>query len=185
MRCSSSRVKLDEYVDGTLEPLRARAIERHLAGCGACGALLEELRSIDALLLTARTIDPSPAFTFATMAEVRSLPAPHVHRSPVLSIGAVYLVFAWTLIGLWFAFGGSAGRGVLSLILGTLGAYGAAIARLSSVTGGVFGHATSGVTALMGAILALDIVATVGIALVYGVVRPRLAAHLARSWETG
>jgi hypothetical protein len=73
----------------------------------------------------------------------------------------------------------------LGLLAGALGAYGDALVRLSSITGSLFGHATPGVTALMAAILMLDIVATVGVAVVYGVVRPRLAAHLARSWETG
>ena len=184
MRCSSFEPLLDEFVDGTLTPVRTHRVAKHVADCTECSALLAELRVIDALLLTARPTEPAVNFTFKAMAEVRSMPVPHVHRTPILSIGAAYLVFAWTAIGFWFAFGGPAARGISGMLLATLGSYGDATARLAGITGRVFGHMTPGVTALMVGILLFDIIAMAAVAVVYGVVRPRLAAHLAHSWET-
>jgi anti-sigma factor RsiW len=184
MRCSSFEPLLDEFVDGTLTPVRTRRVAKHVADCTECSALLAELRVVDALLLTARPTEPVANFTFKAMAEIRSMRAPHVHRTPILSIASAYLVFAWTAIGFWFTFGGPAARGVAGMLLTTLGDYGDAVAGLASVTGHVFGHMTPGITALMAGILLFDFVATAAVAVVYCIVRPRLAAHLAHSWET-
>lgn len=185
MHCSSFERHLDEFVDGTLPPARTKLVAKHVADCTECSALLNELRVIDALLLTARATEPAVNFTFKTMAEVRSMPRPRVHHTPVFGITAAYVAFAWTAIGLWFAFGGPAARGVWGMLLATLGGYGEGIARLAGVTGHVFGRMTPGVTALMAGILLFDIIAMAAVAVVYGVVRPRLAAHLAHSGETG
>jgi anti-sigma factor RsiW len=38
--------RLSEYLDGELTPDERVALERHLAGCGACAATLEELRRV-------------------------------------------------------------------------------------------------------------------------------------------
>jgi anti-sigma factor RsiW len=38
--------RLSEYLDGSLSPSERREIEEHLAGCPACGAVLEDLRDV-------------------------------------------------------------------------------------------------------------------------------------------
>jgi anti-sigma factor RsiW len=38
--------RLSEYLDGDLAPEEARALEGHLAGCGACAATMAELRAV-------------------------------------------------------------------------------------------------------------------------------------------
>ncbi len=52
MSCPDDRLhaQLDEYVDGTLSPLRAAAVERHLDACPACR---DEVRALRALLARA------------------------------------------------------------------------------------------------------------------------------------
>ena len=58
MHCSSFEPLLDEFVDGTLTPVRTQRVAKHVADCTECSALLAELRVIDALLLTARPTEP-------------------------------------------------------------------------------------------------------------------------------
>jgi hypothetical protein len=38
--------RLSEYLDGSLSPSERRGIEEHLAGCPACGTVLEDLRDV-------------------------------------------------------------------------------------------------------------------------------------------
>jgi anti-sigma factor RsiW len=38
--------RLSAYIDGDLEPVDRRAVEEHLAGCGECRQVLEELRAV-------------------------------------------------------------------------------------------------------------------------------------------
>ena len=84
MPCSSFEPLLAPYVDGALLPAPVRMqLGAHLERCTSCSALLEELRVIDALLLTARPVDPAPNFTFRVMAELNSFPAPRVRRAPI------------------------------------------------------------------------------------------------------
>jgi anti-sigma factor RsiW len=52
--CDETRDLLSPYADGELDLVRALEIERHLAGCPACAAALEGLRS-----LSARLADPA------------------------------------------------------------------------------------------------------------------------------
>src|SRR5438270_690759 len=76
-------------------------------------------------------------FTFATMAEVRSLPRPHVSRAPVFAYLVSYLIAAWLLIGGGFLLAPSATFAVAESTLDasgqlvrTFGAVGHAGARL-------------------------------------------------------
>lgn len=46
MRCRKARGYIGRTVDGELDPRRAARLERHLAGCGECRALLADLRRI-------------------------------------------------------------------------------------------------------------------------------------------
>lgn len=46
MRCRKAREYISRTVDGELDPRRAERLERHLAECGDCRALLADLRKI-------------------------------------------------------------------------------------------------------------------------------------------
>jgi anti-sigma factor RsiW len=183
MRCSFSEPRLDAFVDGTLAAADQRRVLAHVDGCDRCRHLLEELRVVDALLLVPRQLEPAPNFTFRAMAEVRAMHPPHVRRVPTLGVFATYLAFAWTIIVLWLAFGGTAAREALAVGGAALARYGAGLSGVAGATSQLFGHATPGVTILMGMILLLDACALAVVALVYVVVRPRLAAHLANPSE--
>lgn len=49
--------EFSEYLDGELPPERAGRLERHVAECGECAALLEELRRV---VLRAQALDDRP-----------------------------------------------------------------------------------------------------------------------------
>jgi anti-sigma factor RsiW len=46
MRCRKAREEINRMVDGELDPRRAARLDRHLAECGECRALLADLRRI-------------------------------------------------------------------------------------------------------------------------------------------
>jgi anti-sigma factor RsiW len=50
MTCAGVRRRLSEWLDGELEPLAARSVSAHLAGCPACSRRAEELRAVSGLL---------------------------------------------------------------------------------------------------------------------------------------
>jgi hypothetical protein len=169
---------LAPYVDGALPGAACAQLVAHLDGCRACSGLLEEVRVVDALLVTARPLEPPPNFTFRVMAEVRALPSPRLRRASALGVVATYLAFAWLLIGAFFLFGGANAKAALALVAGGVGHYARAFDGLSGATAHLFGGATFGVTAAMSAILFLDvIVAALAVAVVCAVRgRPARAA---------
>jgi anti-sigma factor RsiW len=175
--CSSSEALFEAYLDHTLTPAQRARLLAHLNGCGGCKGMLEELRVVDALLAGPRVVGLPENFTFATMAEVRSLPRPHVSHAPVFAYGVSYLVAAWLLIGAGSLLASSTlhaiGETILDLsreVLRTFGSLGHAAGRLA----GDFG--TLGT--FVGAAVVLDI--AVALALIVGVaiIRPRLAERL-------
>ena len=176
MRCSSSEAYLDAHVDGTLAPARAARLDAHLATCDACRSLAAELRSIDALLLAPRILEPQTNLTFAVMAEARALPSPRVRRASPLAIVAVYIAFAWITIAAFLALGGSSARAMLATIGQTASTGVTAGAALASASARLFGHHTFDVTAAMGALLALDAVVASAIVAVFAYRRARFAA---------
>jgi anti-sigma factor RsiW len=176
MHCSSFEPLLDEYVDGSLAPRERALVAAHLSDCTNCAELLAELRVIDALLLTPRTLEPAANFTFKVMAEARSAPAPHVHRIPALPVLASYLAFAWTAIGLFFFFGGAAAHGALASARATGLHAGDSFNHLAVATAHLFGPNTFGVTAFMSALLLIDVVVALGL-FGYFYISRRHAAH--------
>jgi anti-sigma factor RsiW len=52
MNCGEYSEAIAECVDGTLDPVRLRALERHAEGCEACRALIADLKSIQAAAFT-------------------------------------------------------------------------------------------------------------------------------------
>lgn len=67
MRCHKVQDHLYEYLSGSLNPRRQRAVEDHLGRCAACRKEMENLRTLDARLrreipLLWNNVTPSPAF---------------------------------------------------------------------------------------------------------------------------
>ena len=177
MSCSSSEDLFEAYLDGTLLPAQRARLLAHLAGCGPCKGVLEELRVVDALISSPRHVELPANFTFATMAEVCSLPHPHATSAPVYAYLVSYLVAAWLLIGAGFLFAATAMRALgetaldasasLARVFGIVGQAGARIA-------GDFGALGT----LLGAAIVLDFAVVLALVVGYTVVRPRLAEHL-------
>ncbi|MGC8486108.1 MAG: anti-sigma factor family protein [Candidatus Baltobacteraceae bacterium] len=102
MRCSSCSNDLDRYLEGTLSPARMRAMAEHLRTCDECRATLDELKVIDALLATTAPVEIAPNFTYAVMAELRTLPQPRAFRFSHWALLTIYTVGAWiALVAFW------------------------------------------------------------------------------------
>jgi anti-sigma factor RsiW len=175
--CGSSEALFEAYLDDLLAPAQRARLVRHLDGCGRCKGLLEELRVVDALLAAPRTVELPENFTFATMAEIRSLPRPHASPAPVLAYLVSYLVAGWLLIGAAFVLAGSAMRAFGETLLDVsreiaraIGSVGHAGARLV----GDFGALGT----FVGAAIVLDIVVAAALIVGFVVVRPRLLSRL-------
>jgi anti-sigma factor RsiW len=180
VNCTSSEQQFEAYLDNTLIPVRRASLLAHLGTCGRCKGILDELRVVDALLASPREIELPENFTFATMAEVRSMPKPHVSHAPapVVAYLVSFLVAAWLLIGAAFVFGGPGMRvagetalGVSIEALRTLGAIGHAGLHVAGDLGGLGNWVASAA--------AIDIAAA--LILVTAVMRRRAAAERARS----
>jgi predicted anti-sigma-YlaC factor YlaD len=175
--CNSSEVLFEAYLDDTLIPAERARLLAHLNRCGSCKGVLAELRAVDALLASPREIALPPNFTFATMAEVRALPQPHVSPVPVLAYLVSYLAAAWLLIGAGFLLASSTlhafGETALDIsreLIRTFDSLGHAGARFA----GDFG--TLGT--FVGASIVLDVAVTLTLILGFAVLRPRLAERL-------
>ena len=149
MRCSSCEPLLDRYLEGTLSPREMIDTSAHIATCAACARLLEEVKVIDALLFTTDVPELPNNFTFAVMAETRSLPAPKRLQHRVWSFVTLYVTAAWIAAQ---SFSGGA----------------------SGIAQGAPALATFGV-----GVLSVDLALAAVAATVYFLIRPRLAAHLA------
>lgn len=180
--CSSSDSALDEFLDGTLSPVRHARVCAHVAACVECTELLDELRVIDALLLGPRKLEPAPNFSFKVMADVRTMPAPHVPRSRTLATIGTYIVFGWAAIGMFLTFGGGSARAALAFLLGSATRFGAETQSLAAASGRLFGHRVLDVTSAMGALLAVDLVGIALFTAAYLVVRARRAQTAGDSW---
>jgi hypothetical protein len=58
MTCRDYNDAIAESLDGTLDPARQRALERHVEGCETCRALVADLRSIQAAAFTLDRHEP-------------------------------------------------------------------------------------------------------------------------------
>lgn len=76
MSCAEYSEAMADLVDGTLEPSRQRALERHVEGCDACRALVADLRSIQAAAFTIDRLDVPPAVWPRVQGLVAAEPAP-------------------------------------------------------------------------------------------------------------
>ncbi len=177
MSCNSCEALFESYLDNTLLPAQRARLFDHLRRCGRCKGVLEELRVVDALLAAPREVQLPGNFTFAAMAEVRSLPRPHVSSAPVVAYVVSYLTAAWLLIGAGFLLASTAMRtfGETALdasaeLTHTFGIVGRAGAHLL----GDFGSLGT----LFGAVILLDVAVATALVVAFTVVRPRLAERL-------
>lgn len=178
MRCSSCRQLLGGYLEREL-PHRARyRVVHHLRACKECQALLDEARAVDGLLATAAGVEPPLNFTYAVMADVRSLPIPYARRTnPWLLLG-VYIAIAWLIIAGWLKFAGIGVGSVLAAAAGGAAHVSAGFHTLAEAAAHAFGSATPSVTALVAGVLLLDLAIGAAFFAFYTIVRPRLAAEL-------
>jgi len=183
MRCSLCELQLAALLDDALPPAERAEMLVHLEGCERCRAILDELRCVDALLLMPRRIVPKDTFTNRIMEGVGTLAPPRVARPSATGILVTYLVFAWVIIGAWWFIAGRSAGETFAWAGSALGGYGAALTSLSTATTELFGTETSGVTAVLSAIVAVDAVAAVALGIAYAASRPRFAKRLARLSE--
>jgi anti-sigma factor RsiW len=176
MRCSTSENLFDGLLDGTLSALQRHKVEVHLEKCARCTSVLEELRVIDALLLTPRLLEPAPNFTQKTMAEIRTMPAPQpaTPRLPLWAAFGMYLFASWLGIGLWIAFGRPDAHGLLMLALGLFDHTSSAFRDVGRAVAAAVG--ATGIASIVAVVLGVDILL---IALAF--FAPRLISRLARS----
>jgi anti-sigma factor RsiW len=60
MSCADYSESIADFVDGSLDPARQRALERHVEGCAACRALVADLKSIQAAAFTLDRVELPP-----------------------------------------------------------------------------------------------------------------------------
>jgi anti-sigma factor RsiW len=179
VRCSSCELLLDRYVEGTLKPPQMIAIAAHLRECASCRALLQELKAVDGLLATTRVTDLPENFTFALMAEVRTLPAPRARQHPLWSFLILYSAAAWVAGVLAMALTGTPPGAVVSTISGALARLGLFSGAVAATLSHGFSHLTPTLAAFGAGVLFMDLAVAGAFALLYFVIRPRLAARLA------
>lgn len=177
MSCNSSEDLFEAYLDATLAPAQRARLLAHLAGCGRCKGVLEELRVVDALISSPRHVELPANFTFATMAEVRSLPAPHVSAAPFYAYLVSYLVAAWLLIGAGFLFAASAMRAFGETALDVSASFARSFGIVEHTGARILGDFGS-VGAVLGGAIVLDVAVVLALVVGFTVVRPRLAEHL-------
>ncbi len=180
MRCSSCEILLDRYVEATLPARQMAAVSAHLKTCEACAQLVNELRVVDALMATTTSVDIPANFTFAVMAEVRTMPVAVERRLSVWSLLVFYLVAAWIALS-----GGFALLGPRVAFLER--PFAALWSNLTDMIGAVAGiahgvaPATPAVVGVVCFVLFVDALLAGALIIFYRAVRPRLAAVLARS----
>lgn len=175
MNCSSAESVFERVLDGKLTRPRRAAFDAHLAGCGNCRGVFEELRAVDALLTQPRRVDLGPDFTCATMAETLTLRAPAIYRTPVRAYLVSYVAAAWLIAGAALVFAPQMMQALAATLIEVarnvaeaVGGVGTVVARAFGRGGGVM------LTALLGALVVLDavLVAAFGLALKYARLGP-------------
>lgn len=177
--CSHFEHLFDGYLEGTLSAVVRVRTERHLAECAPCREFLAELRLIDGMLVTTTQIDPAANFTFAVMAEVRSLPVPRPPRSRVPLFLLVYVALAWAALGAWMATGHGSAQIASATFASLRHVLSVGMAGLITASH-VAAHQPTGIIWLVGVLLVLDITIACAALTFYVAVRPRLVAHLSR-----
>lgn len=175
MNCSSSEERLARFVDGELNPRERAELAAHLDRCSSCTALLEELRAVDALFVTARPMDPGENFTHATMAGISALGVPCARRFPLAAYLICYLLAAWLLIGAAFLL---APQHLYAAARATLDAVRTILDALGGVAHVILRVSRSDPGALVASIVAADLVCMFALIAVARAARPAIAERL-------
>lgn len=175
MRCSLCEPLLDRYIEGTLTPREMTRVTAHVRTCPHCESLLTELRVVDALLATTANVELAPNFTFAVMAETRTMPARTHRKLSPWAVLTFYVIGAWIALSGVYAFLGGRIPHLASTghALANGGAQGLAVL---SATAQSVSPATPVVVASAIGVLLLDTLLVVATVFVYRAVRARLAA---------
>jgi anti-sigma factor RsiW len=183
VRCSSCEPLLDRYIEGTLTARQMADVAAHLRACRSCRALLEELKAVDGLLFTTRVPELPQNFTFAVMAEVNSMPAPRARQHPVWSFLALYSAAAWVAVVVGMALTHTSPAVLIGFIASVLAHAGVVTSAAAAGISRGLAHTVPTLAAFSVGVLVLDIAIAAAFAVLYFVVRPRLAAQLASSRE--
>jgi hypothetical protein len=178
MSCSSAEAFFEPFLDGKLAGTQRAALLAHVDGCAGCRSVLEELRVVDGLLTTPREVALAPNFTFATMAETRALHAPACYRPPVRAYLVSYLAAAWLLAAAALLFAPQTMHALSGVVLDFARSVLEAAGGLGAMVARWFGRGGNVLTALLGALLALDVVLVLGFGFALKYMRPRLVERL-------
>lgn len=127
MRCSSCEPLLARYWERTLDPRQAARVQAHLRTCHHCTKLLDEIKVVDALLVTTNAPELPADFTAAVM-HATTTPRPQRSHALLWTSIAAYVVLAWMVIFVWFA---------LQAHTGTLGRIALAVPVVVSIVIGI------------------------------------------------
>ncbi|GAC1403788.1 MAG: hypothetical protein NVSMB64_06060 [Candidatus Velthaea sp.] len=175
MNCRSSEARFEPFLDGELVPRERVELIAHVEACAACRSLLEELRVVDALLLEPRDVQLAPNFTFATMAEVRALPAPRVDRSPMAAYIVSYLVAVWLIVAAAFVLSPNVVHLLGAMLFDIASSIANALGGLTHVLARSLGRDGNALPAVVSGLLVLDITLALAFGAALAYVRPRLA----------
>ncbi|HZZ63998.1 MAG TPA: zf-HC2 domain-containing protein [Candidatus Baltobacteraceae bacterium] len=178
MRCSSCKPLLDRYAEGTLARHEMASVAAHLRSCGECSALLDELKVVDALLLTSRAADLQPNFTFAVMAEIQALPAPRAREHAVWGFLVLYSAAVWMATVIGMVVTGTSPAAAIAFTAALLARAGIAGNAFAAGVTPAFTHTLPGLAAFGFAVFVVDLAIAAAFAFIYFVLRPRLAAQL-------
>jgi anti-sigma factor RsiW len=165
--CSWSEERFERFIDGDLSDGDRARLLAHVDACDACRGLLEELRVVDALLLTPRTVELPENFTFATMADVKAMPHPCPLRTPLAATLVAYVVATWSLVG------AAALIAPQHLLSACRSAYAVAATIFAAFAGLWHAFAPLG----QGVVIA-DVLVLAGVLLLVRVARPRISERL-------
>lgn len=179
VRCSSCEPLLDRYLEGTLTRRQMLDVSAHLRDCTSCKELLDEVKAVDGLLFTTQVPELPENFTFAVMAEARTLPAPRAHQHPLWSFLAVYSAAAWVAAVLAMLLTGTSPSAVVAAVSTALARLGVLSGAVSSGVSPGLSHLTPTLAAFGAGVLVIDVALGCAFALLYFVIRPRVAARLA------
>jgi hypothetical protein len=181
MNCSSSEEHFEALINDTLAPTLRSELLAHVDRCTACSGILEELRVVDALLLTPREAQLAPNFTFRVMAEIAAQPVPRRRQAPIAAFLVSYVVAAWMLVGLVQLAAGPRTHAFLGSAQIALREFLAAFGGVTQAAGRGFSHGFGSVIALLGGVLVLDLTLAAVVAVAYFIIRPRIAERIAAS----
>ena len=94
MSCADYSESIADFVDGSLDPARQRALERHVEGCAACRALVADLKSIQAAAFTLDRVELPPHLWPAVQARVAG-DARHARRGALLAFPGPRVIAWW------------------------------------------------------------------------------------------